>query len=111
MTFPGPQFNLPEYIAIVVIGASVLAILVIYLRQRTIQLTWRSWVFILLRVLVLVMGWQILFQILYIITYHGGTLDYIHLIENITNLASYGVTLAVAYFVEKTTIFKVEEEV
>ena len=91
-------------LAILGLGASILAAIVIYNIYREIQLTRRSLVFALLRVLLLVIVWQLIYHITALIVVGGGSLEEIRFKQSIVNTISYGIILVITYFVEKKVI-------
>jgi len=90
------------------LGASILAVVVIYNSYRKIQISKRVWVFLLLRVLLLVIAWQLLYHITALSIVGGGTIGAIRFKQSIVNTISFVITLILAYFIENRFLEKRE---
>ena len=91
---------------IIIIGASILAAIVIYNSYRKIQLTRRFLVSALLRVLLLVIVWQLTYHITALFVVGGGSIEEIRFKQSIVNTISFVITLILAYFIENRLLEK-----
>ena len=97
----GLPHSLEFYFVVILIGASIIASIIIYNSHKRIQLTKRIWIIMLLRVLLLVVLWQVLFSVIFILIYTGGSIEFIRLTENVANLVSFGIIVVINHFIEE----------